>query len=59
MEQKMTAHKAIAALALGNVSAGVATPFLPDGAPWWAYLIIWALPQVLGAVVYFVPNRPV
>lgn len=60
MEQKTTAAKAIVA-SLGGVlgsTAVTAAPVLPADAPWWAYLIVWAVPQVIAALVYYIPNKP-
>lgn len=60
MEQKTTAAKAIVASlgGLATSTAVTAAPVLPEGSPWWAYLVIWAIPQLIAAAVYFVPNRP-
>ena len=58
MEQKTTAAKAITA-ALGGIAGSTAiTPVLPADAPWWATVLVWAIPQVIAALVYLVPNKP-
>lgn len=58
MEQKTTAAKAIVASLGGLATSAGATPVLPADAPWWAYLIVWAVPQVIAALVFLVPNKP-
>lgn len=60
MNQQTTAAKAIVASlsGLATSTAVTASPVLPPEAPWWAYLIVWAVPQVIAALVYFVPNQP-
>jgi cyanate permease len=42
--------------ALGSTALTVAPVFPPD-TPWWAHLMVWAIPQVIAAMVYIVPNR--
>lgn len=58
MEQKTTAAKAITSAIGGLTMSAVATPVLPADAPWWAYLIVWAVPQIIAGLVYLIPNRP-
>lgn len=58
--QKTTAAKAVTAVigGLAGSTALTAAPVLPADAPWWATLLVWAIPQVIAALVYLVPNRP-
>ncbi len=60
METKQTAAKYLTA-AIGGIAgstAMTAAPVLPPDAPWWATLLVWAVPQIIAALVYIVPNRP-
>jgi hypothetical protein len=58
MENKTTAAKALTAAIGGIGMSAVATPVLPADAPWWAYLVVWAIPQIIAGLVYIIPNKP-
>lgn len=58
-EKNTTAAKAITA-SLGGLAGSLAVtaaPVLPADAPWWATLLVWAIPQVIAGLVYYIPNR--
>lgn len=59
MEQQTTAAKAITASITGLIGSGALTaaPVLPPETPWWAHVLVWAIPQLIAALVYIVPNR--
>jgi hypothetical protein len=54
-----TISKAIAAGGGGAVAgAGVGAVMLPDGSPWYAYVIMVAITTILPAVItYFAPKN--
>lgn len=59
MDYKTTAAKFQIASIGGVAGSAAMTPVLPAEAPWWAYLIVWAVPQVIAGLVFLVPNKPV
>ena len=58
MEQKTTAAKAITSSIGGLAMSTIATPVLPPDAPWWAAVLVWAVPQIIAGLVYLIPNKP-
>lgn len=58
----MNTSKAVAA-GIGGAIVGIGgsmTPVMPEGTPWWGYLIMWGISTLVPAIItYIAPaNKP-